>query len=50
MVERLGRADLAGITREGEDLQRLVLYSCVFRPYYAAAVRLCSCSVLLDLV
>lgn len=33
MVERLGRADLAGITREGEDLQRLVLYSCVFRPY-----------------
>ena len=29
MVERLGRADLAGITREGEDLQRMVLYSCV---------------------
>ena len=40
MVERLGRADLAGITREGEDLQRLVLYS--YMLYLETMFRTCT--------
>lgn len=38
MVERLGRADLAGISREGKDLQQLVLYSYVHCPHAASTL------------
>ena len=49
MVERLGRADLAGITREGEDLQRLVLYRRVPSIHCGRAGFCATCSVILDL-